>query len=549
MATAASSVTSTTNLDVNSIVTQLMMVERQPIDKLNLREASYQAKLSAYGSIKSAVSSFDTAVRSLNSTAKFQSLKATPSDATIFSATATSIAVAGTYNLEVSSLAQSQKLIAVGQSSNTTALGAGSSTTVTFDFGTITGNTFDAATGKYGAALSSAATTNNDPNITVTSTANLAVGAAVSGTGIPVGATITSITDATHFVISANATATGSPGDIKAGATFASNGNGSKSITIDSSNNTLQGIRDAINAAKIGVTATILNDGDATAPYRLSLSSDNSGVSNSIKVTVDGDGTIDSLLAHNPADDSGQNLSETITASNANLKVNGVAVSKASNSVSDVIHGVTLNLLKETTTQVKLTVARDNEAINSSIAGFVKAYNDLAKIFKDMSAYDPETKKSAILQGDTTVRTLQAQLRGILGTAVGGSTATLRTLSDVGVSFQKDGSLAINQSKLDGAIAANFSEIASLFTSANGYVTKLNNWTTSVLASDGTLTARTEGIGKTITDIGRQRSTIEKRLVSVEQNYRRQFTSLDTMLSSMNQTSVFLTQQLAQLGN
>jgi len=180
---------SATNLDVNSIVSQLMAVERQPINKLNAKEGGFQAKLSAYGSVKGAVSSFQTAVQGLNSVGKFQALTATPSDASVFSATATRIATAGTYSLEVSSLAQAQKLVAAGQTSSTAAVGAGAATTVTFDFGTISGGTL--ANGIY------------------------------------------------------------------SGAAFASNGSGTKSITTDSSNNSLQGIRDAINTAQMGVSNSL----------------------------------------------------------------------------------------------------------------------------------------------------------------------------------------------------------------------------------------------------------------------------------------------------
>lgn len=731
--------TTSTGLDVNSIVSQLMTVERQPIKKLDVKEASYQAKLTAYGSVKGAVSSFQTALQSLNSASKFQALKATPSDSTVFSASATSSAVAGTYSLEVTSLAQAQKLVAAGQASSTATIGSGAATTVTFDFGTITGNTFNATTGKYGTTLSGASTTSGSSTITVSSTANLAVGAAISGTGIPAGATIASITDATHFVISANATATGTA-DLQASATFTSTGTGTKSITIDSTNNSLQGIRDAINAAKMGVTATIVNDGSGT-PYRLALSSDNNGTSNSIKITASGDATVSGLLAHDPAGT--QNLSETVTAQNANFKVNGVSVSKASNSVSDVIQGITLNLSKVTTSPATLTVARDTAAISSSISGFVKAYNDLAGTLKNVSAYDAASKTGAILQGDSTVRSLQAQLRSMLSTAVTGTSGALTTLSDVGVAFQKDGTLALNQTKLDSAIANNFSDIAGLFASvgkasdslvgfssaasstkagnyavnvtqiatqgnmagalavgtttidasnnalsviingvsasvtlasgtytaatlatevqskinsasalstagiavavtqsggiftvtsstygstssvaltgngadnlfggiggaapatppvttagvdvagtiggvaatgsgqilsassgdpiglsitisggalgargtldySQGYASTLNKWATSILASDGILASRTDGIGRTIKDIGNRRAALETRLISVERRYRAQFTSLDTMLSSMNQTSTYLTQQLAQLAN
>lgn len=669
----ATSATTSTNIDVNSIVSQLMAVERQPINKLNTREASYQARLSAYGSVKGALSNFQTAVQGLNSADRFQSVKATPSDSSIFTASANSTATVGSYSLEVDSLAQSQKLVVSGQSSSTASIGTGAETTVTFDFGTISGGSFDTGTGKY--------------------------------------------TDAS----------------------FASNGNGAKSITIDSSNNSLQGIRDAINAAEIGVTATLINDGYGT-PYCLALSSDNNGVSNSLKISVSGDAALATLLAHDPANNSAQNLAETVTAQNANFKINGVAVSKTSNSVSDVVQGVTFTLKKITTSAATLTVARDTAAISSSISEFVKAYNDLSTTLKNVSAYNPVSQQGAILQGDSTVRSLQSQLRSMLSTSVVGASGGLTTLYDVGVSFQKDGTLSLDQTRLDSTIASNFSDIAGLFAAtgkatdslvrfngatssskagnyavnitqlatrggvtgdlvvpatgniiaadttvnvnldgisasvaltagtytntqlaamlqsaingtaafssvsssasatidgsgdmsivsnkygqtsnvsitgstgtaistfmgtatsgmpgvdvagsiggvsatgagqiltvdsgdpqglsiaitggttgargtlaySQGYASLLDKWATSNMASGGALASRTEGIGRTIKDIGRQRDALENRLTDIEKRYRAQFSALDVMLTSMNQTSTYLTQQLAQLSN
>jgi flagellar hook-associated protein 2 len=382
----------TPSLDINSIVSQLMTVERQPLSKFAAREAGQQARLTAYGSVKSAVSGFQSAINGLNSVARFQSLTATPSDKSFFTASATSIAVAGTYSLEVNSLAQAQQLVAAGQTSSIAAIGGGTATTLSFDFGTVSGGTLDAGT--------------------------------------------------------------------YTGATFTSNGKGTKTLVIDSSNNSLQGIRDAINAAKIGVKASLVNDGSGT-PYRLTLAADSAGAANSMKISVDGDATIGSLLAHDPAGT--QNLNQTVAAQNASLKVNGIAVSKASNSVSDVIAGVTLNLIKVTESPQTLTVARDTSSITASINSFVKAYNDLAGTLKNLSAYDAASKKGAILQGDATVRSLQNQLRGILGSSVAGTPGNLKTLSSIGVSFQLDGTLAVDSARLNDAMTNNFDEIASLF--------------------------------------------------------------------------------------
>ncbi|MBS0311587.1 MAG: flagellar hook protein, partial [Proteobacteria bacterium] len=167
----------TTALDVPTLVSQLMAVERRPIDTLNTQITSYQTKISSFGTLSGLVSSFQTAAQNLGTT--LQKLAATPSDPSVFSATAGSTAVPGNYTVEVSKLAQSQSLVAAGQASSTAAIGNGTATTVTFDFGTIGGGTL------------------------------------------------------TNGVYS--------------GAAFTSNGNGTASITIDSTNNTLEGIRDAIN--------------------------------------------------------------------------------------------------------------------------------------------------------------------------------------------------------------------------------------------------------------------------------------------------------------
>ncbi len=449
-------------LDVASIVSQLMAVERRPLIALARKEASFQAKISAYGSIKGALGSFQSAVSGLSNAAKFQALKATPSDSTLFTASATGTAVPGTYALEVSKLAQSQKLAAAGKPSSTDVIGNG---TLTFDFGTITSNnTFNSTTGLYGTSLAGAATINGSITITGVSTTNLVLGAGITGVGIPAGATISTIPDGTTFTLSIAATATATA-TLTAHASFTSNGAGTKIVTIVAGNNSLQGIRDAINAAKIGVTATIINDGGAS-PYRLALTSDSIGKINSMKISVvesDGAG-LAALLAHDPAGlPAAQRLAETATAQNAEFKVDGVAVSKTSNTVSDVIQGVTLNLQKVTTTAASLAVARDTATVKSSIDGFVKAYNDLSKMLRDASAYNPATKQGAILQGDSTVRTLQSQMRAVLNTPVGNTGGSLTTLSQIGVSFQKDGSLALDTSKLNTTIDNNFNDIASLF--------------------------------------------------------------------------------------
>ena len=179
-----------------------------------------------------------------------------------------------------------------------------------------------------------------------------------------------------------------------------------------------------------------------------------------MKISVAGDATLGTLLAQDPA--AVQKLSQTTTAQNAALKINGIALSKASNTVTDAIPGVTVNLSKITTTTTNLTIAPDNSSVTNAITGFVKAYNDLTKTLKNVSAYNAATKQSAVLQGDTTVRTIQSQLRSILGSTVSGVAGTLTNLSQIGVSFQKDGTLALDTTKLSSALSSSFSNVASL---------------------------------------------------------------------------------------
>lgn len=398
------------SLDVNGLIRQLMAVESQPLTALNRKEAGYQAKLSAYGNVKSVLATFQTAVRGLSDLSKFQTLKATPADATIYTASAASTAVAGTYSLEVTKLAAAQKLAAIGQASTTALVGNG---TLTFDFGTISGGTFSSVTGKY------------------------------------------------------------------TGASFATNGSGVKTVTIDSTNNTLVGIRDAINSAKIGVTATIINDG-GTSPYRLALTSNNIGSTNSMKISVSGDAALSTLLAHDPA--ATQNLAETVTAQNAEFKVDGVAVSKTSNTVSDVIQGVTLNLLKTNIGSANtLAVTRDTGSVKNSVDAFVKTYNDLNKTLSELSAYNATTKQAALLQGESAVRSIQAQIRNTLTASLTGVSGAYTSLTSIGVSFQKDGTLAVDSTKLQTAIDTNFNDIANLFAAVGKSTDSLVSYVSSTV--------------------------------------------------------------------
>jgi flagellar hook-associated protein 2 len=382
-------------LDVNNIVTQLMNVEKQPLTLLDQKEASFQSQLSAYGTLRGALASFQTAVSGLDNLSNFQSVSASSSDTDILSATATTGAQAGVHDLEVTQLAQTHALAAAGQTSTSAAIGSGTSTTLTFDFGTISGGVL--ASGVY-----TGATFTQD-------------GAQTSGT-----------------------------------------------VTIDSSNDSLQGIRDAINAANVGVRASIINDGSGT-PYRLTLTSTTTGAAHSVRIGVSGDAALASLLGYDPAGT--QNLTQTQVAQDAKLTVDGVSVSSASNSVTGALDGVTLKLSDQGTSQV--TIARDTSGAKAAIQAFVKTYNDFSKTLADLTKFDTTGNgNSGALLGDAAARTIQSRLRDALSSSLPSTgSGSLQFLAQTGIAFQKDGTLSIDSNKLSAALSANPDAVAALFTS------------------------------------------------------------------------------------
>lgn len=409
------------NLDVNGIVSQLMALEKQPLTALTTKEISIQAKLSAYGTVKGALSSLQSAIKGLADASKFQTGKSASSSASdVLTASASNDAVNGSYSVEVSKLAQAQRLASLGQASKTAAIGSG---TLTFDFGTIAGGTL--SNGQY------------------------------------------------------------------TGASFTSNGNGTKTVTIDASNNTLEGIRDAINKAGIGVSASIVNDGSGT-PYRLALSVGASGASNSLKISVSGDAPLVNLLAHDPAGT--QNLRETVTAQNTELTVDGVAISKSSTSISDAIDGVTLNVLKTNVgSPTKITVSTGGSSIGSAISAFVKSYNDTKKTLDEVTRYDGSGAKAggttgaaAPLQGDATIRSMEFRMRQMFSAQITGVDPAYNSLGKVGLIFQKDGTLTLDNTKLQKAIEASYGDVVALF-AATG------NTTDSLVKYDSSTTATKAG--------------------------------------------------------
>lgn len=376
-------------LNLSDTLSQLMEVEKVPLQRLATKQQSYQTKLSAYSMVQSALSTFESAVSGLSSISKYQKTTATSSNEDIVTISAGSRAANGTYSLKVDQLAQSQKLVANGVADRKAAIGSGK---ITIDFG------------EY-------------------------------------------------------LTADGS-------VSFKSNSSGVKTIDIEDGSNTLEGIRDAINAAGIGVTASIINDGSDT-PYRLALTNSATGKTQAMRITVDGDDALSDLLTYDPgstAVDKSKQMTQTQAAQNAEFWLDGIKISKGSNSVSDAIDGVTLKLAQaDKDKTVNLTVSRDNSEAKKAVEELVKAYNDLTTTLKDMTAYNADEKTASVLTGDSAVRSIQTALKGMLSQSIAGGEQGYRMLADVGVTPNKEGLLEIDSSKLDEALEKNFDAFTAMF--------------------------------------------------------------------------------------
>jgi flagellar hook-associated protein 2 len=464
-------------LDLNTLLSGLTTAEQVPVTHLTDQQNSYNVKLSAYGTLKSGLGALQAATAALGTASLFQGVTANSSTPAVLTASATATARSGTYAVNVTQLAQAQSLVAAGVASASTAIGTGANTTVTLQFGAISGGTLNPATGAFS------------------------------------GATFTA--------------------DIARPAT---------SVTIDSSNNTLGGIRDVINAnSAMGVTATIVNDG-GISPDRLVLTSTTTGAKSSMQITVSGDAAVSNLLANDPT--ATQNMRQTVAGQDANLTVNGLAISSATNSVSEAVQGTTLTLVATGSSSLSLT--NNTDSVQAAITAFVTAYNKLQSSANDLSAFNVGAKTQSALTGDATLRNIQTRIRAQLSTPQ--LSGNLTMLSNIGVSFQRDGTLAIDSAKLTAALSGNISGVQGLFSGVGGTIglgAQLSALITGFSDTGGLLQSATAGVNNTLkslaTDIESAQATADATIA----RYKLQFSQLDVLMSSMKSTSAYLTAQFA----
>jgi len=382
-------------LDVESLVSQLVLAEIAPSEnRLNRNEADFQARITAYGSVKSALANFQSSTQTAAVASQYIGKVATTTSPNDLGVVADAYAEAGEYSLEISALARAQSLASGAFSATTEAVGTGSLSivlgTVTYDSGSQSVTGFSAK-------------------------------------------------ENTQAVV----------------------------IPIDSSNNSLTGVRDAINAASAGVVASIVNDG---LNFRLVLQSENTGVKNAISISVsdtgDGDSADNIGLSRFAFNSSSSNLSQTGAASDAAITINGLGVTSATNRVESAVEGVTFTLARVTSEPVTVAISKDTARAKAALEGFVEGYNTLKADLDNLTRYDSSNALSSVLSGDSTLRSLAARIRTSLNTAVSGSGGLYSTLAELGITTRQiDGSLSIDNSKLEAILANDPGDVARVLAS------------------------------------------------------------------------------------
>ncbi|QCP60010.1 flagellar filament capping protein FliD [Pantoea sp. SO10] len=451
-------------LDLSTILDNLSTAEKASLTPISNQQSAYTAKLSAYGTLSSALTTFQTANTALNSADLFTATSAA-SSTTAFSATTSGSTIAGKYSISVTQLAQAQTLTSGVQTSNTTALGS------------------------------------SDASRTLS----------------------IKLADGT-----------------------------SKDITLTSDQTSLTGMRDAINGANAGVSASIIKTGDGA--YRLSLTASKTGEANAVSsVTVTGDDTLQGIVGFDSTKTDADNpLDVSVAAQDAELTVNNVAITSSTNTISDALEGITLNLNDVTSGNQTLTITQDTSKASTAISNFVDAYNNLLDQFTSLTKYtavdvgsDTQDSSNGALVGDSTLRGIQTQIKSLLTNTA--SSSTYKTLAQIGITTDPTtGELSLDSDKLKTELTKDPAGVKEMIVGdgkTTGITTKLATNLTSWLSSTGSIQSAKDGVSKTLNNLTEQYNNMNTRINALIARYKTQFTQLDVTMSSLNSTSDYLTQQ------
>ena len=345
---------------------------------------------------------------------------------------------------------------------------------------------------------------------------------------------------AAHQIASKSSTTVSSTdSDIVSGSSatfeFTVAGGSTQTISLDA-DATLDDLKNAINDLGAGVSASILNSGtEATPAYRLVLTSNDTGSTNTIAITTDTT-TLDTVTTGTDTFQAAQDSQIVLGAAGSDQ----VTLDRSSNTITDVITGITLNLQAvDATNPVTITVSQDLDAVKAGITSFVEAYNDVVTFINERTIFDPETEERGIFVGETLPRTVLDELRRALSDQVSGLT-TLEAVGQIGFQTQaNDGTIVLDEADLDQQLSENFSAVRDLFienptTGTSGIAERLLDAVDELDdIESGALTIRQNTLTDEIDDLSDQIARMEADLLRFEEQQRIKFANLDGLLASL----------------
>ena len=557
-------------IDIDSIVTALVNSERAPKEaQLNRLEKSTTSRISALGSLRSVVSEFSTVLQSLNKASAFQKQTVSSSSSSVLTATATGDVPVGKFSLQVQQLASSSKVALPSV--------AGGS----------------AATFNTGALTISVGASSFDVAIDASNNSLLGVRDAINTAGASDGVSASIVTDASGSRLILSSSKTGEGNDLQVTATqdgVTQGGNALTALAFSAGNSTAQLPLMAAGAAATFKAGT-LNIGSGAVNLAVAISADDSLDTIRQKINTDGaaqgiSATIESveggsrlvIQSSNGEDlgvtattddlSSGDNsltaLASTVgsnskaidTAKSAMFSVDGLSVVKLSNSVSDVIEGITINLVSAQSADdiaanktVDITVAQDKGTVRGNLQKFVDTYNKLVQTTNEMTTVVPVGEGKAPvtgpLLGDTSIRSLLSGVRKELVQL--GDSLGVQSLAELGITTQKDGKLSIDSTKLDTALTGKYDKVAEFLSGDDGLMGRLEAVVKPYLGNDGVFQQREKGLQTTISSIDKQREALSLRIEKVQARLYSQYNAMDALVGRLQKTSENLASQLASL--
>ncbi|RKX24617.1 MAG: hypothetical protein DRP47_11100 [Candidatus Zixiibacteriota bacterium] len=524
-----------TGLDTHAIVDQLMALERQPITRLQTDRTWFESRNTAYGALDGRLRDFLASSESLGSSDDLRRKSISASNEEFFSVTASAEALPGaSYQVEVVSLAQVQKNVSQGYASKDAQNFGLGEMTLTFGENDPITITIDETNNSLEGIMQAI----ND--------ADVGVNASIinDGTDNPYRLVLTGETVATDF--SLTSTLPSYNGDVSAQLQtggFSSQtadyfGSGTldlsgHQISLNEANNSLTDIMDAINAetATTGITASIIADGD-----NFILSLDNGGIINSTNFS----GGYDSL-----------GLTETQAASQAHIRVDTIDIYSNSNTLSEAIPGLSLDLTQaEEGTTTPISVFLDEAAIKSQIETFVQGYNDVMSFIGSQSVQDGSG--GGILGGDPGMNSIKRRMQSLL-TTTNNNSGSFVALSQIGLETQKDGTIKLNDETLSSVIQNNLEGLDKLLVGeggSEGIAAKFQNYIEGKIDSiDGFYAVNKKSTQSRLKKIDERIQQIELRLEKKERTMLKKFSAMEELVSGMNSQSDFLTSQLKGLEN